>query len=73
MRPLDRLHVEVAVALVFEDRRIATVREGTRVTVAHARQVVLVPAKRLGHSLRLKRTVTVVYHSPHHIILKHYI
>jgi hypothetical protein len=70
---LDRLHIEVAVALVLEDRRVTRVGKGARVTVAHARQVVLVATEGLGHCLGLKSAVTVVYHSPNDIILKHYI
>ena len=50
VRPLNGLHVEVAVALVLENSRIPRVRKRARVPVAHARQVVLVPAEGLGYS-----------------------
>jgi len=73
VRTLNGLHIEVAVALVLEDSRVTRVGQGARVTVAHARQVVLVATEGLSHGLRFKGAVAMVDHSPHHIILKHYI
>ncbi len=73
VRPLNSLQIEVAVALVLEHCRVTRVGQGARVTVAHARQVVLVTTEGLSHGLRFKGAVAMVDHSPHHIILKHYI
>lgn len=49
---LNRLHVEVAVALVFAHRGVTRVRERTTVSVAQASQVVLIAAEGLRGSPR---------------------
>ena len=57
--------------LVFEDRGIAGVREGTRVPIAHTRQVVLILTESLSDCLALEGAVTVVDHSPYDVVLEH--
>ena len=47
--PLDRLHVQIAVAFVLEHGRVPRVRQRARVPRAQTRQVVLVPAESLLH------------------------
>ena len=57
--------------LVFEDRGIAGVRQGARVAIAHARQVVLILAESLRDCLALEGAVTMVDHSPYDVVLEH--
>ena len=47
VRPLDRLHVEVALAFLLEHRRVPAVSEGARVTRAKPSQVVLITTESL--------------------------
>lgn len=49
MGTLGCFHVEVTLAFVLQDCGVAAVREWTGVPVAHAREVVFVSAKGLGH------------------------
>ena len=57
--------------LVFEDRSIAGIREGTRVAIAHTREVVLILTESLRDCLALEGAVTVVDHSPNDVVLEH--
>jgi hypothetical protein len=61
------------VPLVFEDRGIAGVCEGTRVAITHTRQVVLILTESLRDSLALEGAVTMVDHSPYDVVLEHWV
>ena len=54
VRSLSSLHVQVAGPFPFQDSGIPGIGEGARVSVAEAREVVLVPAERLVDCLGLE-------------------
>ena len=71
MRPLGRLHIQVALALVFQDCGVARVSQGAGVAVAHPRQIILIPTEGLRHRFGFVAAVAVVYDLPNCIVLNH--
>ena len=71
MGSLDSLHVQEAMALAFKDSGVTRVSKGTRVSVTHACQIVLVTAESLSYGLCLERAMAVVYHPPYNVVLYH--
>eukprot|EP00968_Pinguiococcus_pyrenoidosus_P028043 scaffold7615_cov286-Pinguiococcus_pyrenoidosus.AAC.11 len=64
----NRLHVQKAFPLVLTDGRVSTVRQGTRLSIAVAGDVVLVSAERLLlANLRLEAAEPVVDDLPNHL------
>jgi len=71
MGSFDRLHVEVALALVLAHGGVPAVTEGATVAIAHSGEVEFVPAESLRDGFGFKSTVAVVDDVPHYVVLDH--